>query len=110
MFDEILRSPNLHLFVGEENEDLVGSIYLNVIPNITRSASPYAIIENVITREDLRGRGIGKALMQHTLAFAWQRGCYKAMLQTGSSRPSTHAFYRACGFTSDEKTGYLARP
>lgn len=45
-----------------------------------------------------------------TLQAAWEAGCYKAMLMTGSHRPSTHAFYRACGFSPDVKTAYLARP
>ncbi|MEV6282646.1 hypothetical protein [Kribbella sp. NPDC051770] len=35
---------------------------------------------------------------------------FKAMLMTGSKRESTHAFYRACGFADDDKTGYVARP
>jgi GNAT superfamily N-acetyltransferase len=110
VFKTIVDSPNLHLFVAAASDGLVGSIYLNIVPNITRSASPYAVIENVITRDDLRGKGIGKSLMAHTLTFAWDRGCYKAMLQTGSKQESTHAFYRSCGFTTHEKTGFLARP
>ena len=109
-FRKILQAPGLHLFVACAGDDLAGSTYLNVIPNITRSASPYAIVENVITREDLRGQGVGKRLMQYTLDFAWQQGCYKAMLQTGSKQASTHAFYRSCGYNSTEKTGYIARP
>jgi GNAT superfamily N-acetyltransferase len=48
--------------------------------------------------------------MAATLQAAWDAGCYKAMLQTGSRRPATHAFYRACGFSPDAKTAYLARP
>lgn len=48
--------------------------------------------------------------MDGTLERAWAAGCYKAMLQTGSKTPSTHAYYRACGFVDDAKTAYLARP
>jgi len=32
------------------------------------------------------------------------------MLLTGSRNPATHAFYRACGFSSEYKTGFTARP
>jgi hypothetical protein len=32
------------------------------------------------------------------------------MLMTGSRNPATHAFYKACGFSADAKTAYLARP
>ena len=109
---QIIESPWMHLIVASEGATtpLVATTYLNIIPNLTRGAQPYAVIENVVTLKDLRGRGVGQALMQHTLEFAWQQGCYKAMLQTGSKNPNTHQFYRRCGFTADDKTGYLARP
>ncbi len=106
-FEEILRSPGLHLFVLERNRAVVATTYLNVIPNITRSASPYAVIENVVVEESLRGTGLGKQIMEGTLLAAWNAGCYKAMLMTGSRNPDTHAFYKTCGFLSDAKTAYL---
>jgi GNAT superfamily N-acetyltransferase len=109
-FAQILGSSGLHLFVLEVDGAVVATTYLNVIPNLTRSASPYAVIENVVVEEARRGTGLGKQIMAGTLQAAWDAGCYKAMLLTGSSKPATHAFYRACGFASDVKTAYLARP
>ena len=67
-------------------------------------------LENVVVEESLRGTGLGRQLMAATLQAAWEAGCYKAMLLTGSWRESTRAFYRACGFDPDAKTAYLARP
>lgn len=89
---------------------MAATTYVNIIPNLTRSASPYAVIENVVVDETLRGTGLGKQIMAASLQKAWDAGCYKAMLLTGSRTPSTHAFYRACGFSGDAKTAYLARP
>lgn len=109
-FAQILGSPGLYLFVLELDGAVVATTYLNVIPNLTRSASPYAVIENVVVDERLRGTGLGKQVMAGTLRAAWDAGCYKAMLMTGSRSPATHAFYRACGFSPDAKTAYLARP
>ncbi|MGQ4488749.1 GNAT family N-acetyltransferase [Streptomyces sp. 372A] len=109
-YAQILASPSLHLFVLEAEGIVVATTYLNIIPNLTRSASPYAVIENVVVEETLRGTGLGKQIMIDTLRAAWDAGCYKAMLLTGSRKPATHAFYRACGFSSDAKTAYLARP
>jgi GNAT superfamily N-acetyltransferase len=111
VFEEILAREGLHLLVLDDGDGtLLASCYLNLIPNITRSASPYAVIENVISRESHRGMGFGKAVLLHALDRAWSFGCYKVMLQTGSRRESTHAFYRACGFSGTDKTGYVARP
>jgi predicted GNAT family N-acyltransferase len=109
-FGDILSSPGLHLFVLEREGVVVATTYLNVIPNMTRSASPYAVIENVVVEKSLRGSGLGKLIMASTLQAAWAAGCYKTMLMTGSRTPATHAFYRACGFSPDAKTAYLARP
>lgn len=111
VFSEILAADNLHLFVLVEDHGVVATTYLNVIANLTRSASPYAVIENVVVEEALRGTGLGKQAMAGTLRAAWVAGCYKVMLFAGSPTPSTHAFYRACGLSSDEKTAYaVARP
>ncbi|QNE21479.1 GNAT family N-acetyltransferase [Kribbella qitaiheensis] len=109
-FEQILATPGLRIFLLEEDGAAVATTYLNVIPNLTRSASPYAVIENVVVEKSRRGTGLGKQAMAGTLAAAWDAGCYKAMLMTGSRTPATHAFYRACGFSADAKTAYLARP
>lgn len=110
VFDSILGTPDLTLLVMELDGDVVATTYLNVIPNLTRGAASYAVIENVVVEETLRGTGLGKKIMAATLQAAWDRGCYKAMLMTGSKTPATHAFYRSCGFSPDAKTAYLARP
>ncbi len=108
--DVILRAPGMTLIVIDRAGQLIATSYLNVIPNLTRSASPYAVIENVVVDEPFRGTGLGKAIMTATLNTAWAAGCHKAMLLSGSRHASTHAFYRACGFAGDEKTAYVARP
>ncbi|GIF47770.1 acetyltransferase (GNAT) family protein [Asanoa ferruginea] len=110
VFQTILASPALHLFVLDMSGAVVATTYLNVIPNLTRSASPYAVIENVVVDAAHRGTGLGRQIMAGTLRAAWDAGCYKVMLMTGSRDPATHGFYRACGFSADAKTGYVARP
>jgi GNAT superfamily N-acetyltransferase len=110
VFERIETSDLLHLFVLEQGERIVATCYLNVVPNLTRNAAPYAVIENVVTTAALRGQGLGQAVVRHALDHAWADGCYKVMLQTGSRRESTHAFYRACGFSGAEKFAFLARP
>ena len=109
-YEQILRTGGLHLFVLEVDGVVVATTYLNVMPNLSRSARPYAVVENVVVEQSRRGTGLGKQIMAATLAVAWDAGCYKAMLMTGSRTPATHAFYVACGFSPDEKTAYLARP
>lgn len=110
VFAKICTSSDLRLFVLDSEGTITATAYLNVIPNLTRAASPYAVIENVVVDEAHRGQGLGKRIMEHALTCAWEDGCYKVMLMTGSKRESTHAFYRACGFSGSDKVGYVARP
>jgi N-acetylglutamate synthase-like GNAT family acetyltransferase len=109
VFTEILKNPNLKLIVLKEQCRIISTCYLNIIPNLTRDASPYAVIENVVTDAAFRNQGFGKKIMRFALESAWQAGCYKVMLQTGSKKKSTHKFYAACGFVEGEKFAFNAR-
>ena len=70
---------------------------------------PYAVIENVITDQNYRNRGIGKAIMQYAINRAWEAGCYKVMLMTGRKEESTLKFYKSCGLESGLKTAFIAK-
>jgi GNAT superfamily N-acetyltransferase len=110
VFEEILEREGVEILLLELDGEVLGSTYLNLIPNLSRGGRPYAVIENVVIAARRRGEKLGRRLMDATLERAWAAGCYKAMLQTGSKTPATHAYYRACGFAGDAKTAYLARP
>lgn len=109
-FDQILSDPALDLLLWQHDGTVLATAYLNIIPNLSRSAASYAVIENVVVTKEARGTGVGKQIMAATLQIAWNAGCYKAMLMTGSKRPSTLGFYRTCGFSQESKTAFLARP
>jgi GNAT superfamily N-acetyltransferase len=70
-------------------------VTLVVIPNLTRNGASYALIENVVTHRDaIAKRGhAAAALIAHAIETAWDAGCYKVMLLTGSKDPATLRFY-----------------
>ena len=107
---DILNDPKLHCFVGDLDGKLVASCILAIVPNLTRGARPYGVIENVVTHADYRQQGIGTRLLQHALQTAWAKNCYKVMLLTGSKREETLRFYERAGFKRGIKTGFLATP
>ncbi|WP_027488295.1 GNAT family N-acetyltransferase [Allorhizobium undicola] len=107
-FAALLAHPGLTVFVGLDGECAVATATLNVIPNLTRNARPYAIIENVVCLTSHRGRGFGKAVVTHAIKAAWEAGCYKTMLLTGRTDAAVHRFYEGCGFVQN-KTGYQIR-
>jgi GNAT superfamily N-acetyltransferase len=105
-----IQNNKQHVIFGVfEDENLVSSCVLNIIPNLTRGCRPYALIENVITHPDCRRRGFGKALMQHATKYASDQGCYKVMLLTGRKNESTYRFYESAGFDRNGKQAFILK-
>ena len=78
-----------------------------IIKNLSRGASPYALIENVVTHPEYRNRGIGTRLLKRAKEMARENGCYKIMLLTG--RRDAIPFYEKAGFNRSSKTGFIIR-
>jgi GNAT superfamily N-acetyltransferase len=110
VWDEILQDPRMQVPVAEVDGGLVASCTLAIIPNLTRGARPYGLVENVVTHLAHRRKGIGTHLLRHALQIAWGRNCYKVMLLTGSKSEGTLRFYEQAGFRKGVKTGFIAMP
>ena len=110
LWRRICSDPQLHYLVTDVAGTLVSTCTLTIIPNLTRSARPYGLIENVVTHPDFRRRGIGTAILRFALRLAWEQGCYKVMLLTGRKDEATLRFYELAGFEAGEKTGFVAKP
>ena len=110
LWQRILGDPGLRYLVAELDGRLVASCTLAIIPNLTRGARPYGLIENVVTHSELRRCGLGKAILERALQIAWDADCYKVMLLSAAHRSEAHHFYGAVGFDGDAKHGFLARP
>ena len=106
--DAINQIPGSTVLLGLLHDELVASCTLIVIPNLTRGGKPYALIENVVTDALYRGQGYGTRVLRTAVAAAWDAGCYKVMLMTGSKQPSTLKFYENAGF-EQSKTGFQMR-
>lgn len=103
----IHHDPSLYYPVVEDNGRLVASCALAVIPNLTRGARPYGLIENVVTHPEYRRRGYGTQVLHKAMAIARELNCYKVMLLTGSKKEETLRFYEQAGFQRGVKTGFI---
>lgn len=107
-FAEMLLHPGLVLLLALKDQIPVSSCTLVMVPNLTRGCAPYALVENVVTHCDWRGRGIGRQLMQVAIDQAFEGGCYKIMLLSGAANTKAHRFYKRLGFATT-KTGFELR-
>ncbi|MDR1821589.1 MAG: GNAT family N-acetyltransferase [Oscillospiraceae bacterium] len=104
---EILALAGYHVLVGTVDEHVVSSCVVIVIPNLTHGQRPYAIVENVITRQDFRGNGCATQLLNAARDIARSEHCYKISLTTGSKKESTLNFYRNAGYNQNDKTAFI---
>jgi GNAT superfamily N-acetyltransferase len=105
----MLDSELIRLIVAEREGRLVSSCMLVIVPNITRGARSFGVIENVVTHAAHRGQGLGRAVLAAAVEAAWDADCYKVMLATGSRQGSTWRFYEGAGFTRATKTHFEVR-
>ena len=56
-------------------------------------------IDDICVDESARGRGVGRALYDHILAFARENHCYNVTLNVWKGNDAAEAFYQKMGFT-----------
>lgn len=106
-WNRILDDKDHHIIVAEEDGRIVSSCVCVIIPNLTHEQRPYAFVENVITDEVYRGKGLATKCLEYAKNIAFKENCYKMMLLTGSKNPKTLEFYRNAGYNSEDKTAFI---
>ena len=103
----IIEDINHHIVIKEINGKIVSSCVCVIIPNLTRNIRPYALIENVVTNENYRGKGYATECLNYAKEIAIKNNCYKMMLLTGTKNENTLAFYKSAGYNSDDKIAFI---
>ena len=107
LWTKILKDPNHHIIVAEEEGQIVSSCVCVIVPNLTRGQRPYGFIENVVTASEHRGRGLATACLNYARELAKKENCYKLMLLTGSKQEETLRFYERAGYNRNDKTAFI---
>ncbi|MFI7544478.1 GNAT family N-acetyltransferase [Actinoplanes sp. NPDC049599] len=97
-FEAIDADPRNELVVADRDGVVVGTCQLTFIPSLSRRGAERMTIEAVRVRTDLRGHGVGRAMMAWALDRARERGCGLAQLTTDRRRTDAHRFYASLGF------------
>jgi len=98
VFEQVCDMPGHELVVAEENGEVIGTMVLLVVPNLSHSGLPWATVENVVTDQRFQRRGIGKLMMEYAIKYAREAGCYKLQLSSSKTRHEAHRFYENLGF------------
>ena len=109
VWSALISSGFTKVVVAVDAGMLVSSCTLAIIPNLTRGARSYGVIENVVTHPAHRGTGLGRGVLSAALDAAWKADCYKVVLATGSRQEETLRFYEQAGLVRGGKTYFEAR-
>ena len=97
-FRHIAASPNDTLYVAELGGAIVGTFQTTMITSLLARGSKSLKIEAVHTRADLRGKGIGAAMMRFAIEQARDAGASLVQLTSNRARADAHRFYERLGF------------
>jgi GNAT superfamily N-acetyltransferase len=107
LWARIVGDPEQLYLGGFVDGTLVSACNAAIVPNLTRGARPYALIENVVTGASFRRRGLGSAVLKALIERCWARGCYKVMLMSSADRGEAHQFYESLGFDGAGKHAFV---
>lgn len=86
------------IIVAEQDGTVAGCFQITYITGLSRRGATRALVEGVRTSAQMRGKGIGEAMMREAVAMARARGCALVQLTSDKSRTRAHEFYRRLGF------------
>jgi ribosomal protein S18 acetylase RimI-like enzyme len=89
---------NNRVVVAEQASKIVGCFQITFIQGLSRAGARRALVEGVRTSSELRGQGIGEAMMRHAVELAREAGCVLVQLTSDKSRKRAHDFYIKLGF------------
>ena len=99
VLDEIMAMPGHELVVADEDGEVVGTMVLLIVPNLSHEAMPWAYVENMVVDSGRQRQGYGRLLMGYAFDRARQAGCYKVQLASTDTRDAAHCFYESQGFS-----------
>ncbi|THH35599.1 aminoglycoside 6'-N-acetyltransferase [Neolewinella litorea] len=120
---DILADPYQDQLIALAGEAAIGFVQLSLRTDYVEGATslPVAYIEGVYVSPAWRGRGVGRALVQHAEIWGREKGCTEIASDTEWTNRDSIAFHGAAGFREvkrvvcfvksiDRPTGGHSRP
>ena len=102
--DRMLADPNSHLYVIREEGRIVACASLCIFH---QPFSTDATIESVVVTSKMRGRGLGRKLMEHLIDEAARMKVDCIYLTSNPSCVAANALYQKMGFEKNETNCYM---
>ena len=103
MFNQLLASPNSHLFFLLKDEQIAGMLTVGIYHSPTGGK---AWIEDVVVDESFRGQGLSKLLLAYAIEFTKSKQIPSLMLTSNSKRVAANKLYQTMGFERKETNVY----
>jgi GNAT superfamily N-acetyltransferase len=86
---------------------IVGTFSLFVVQHISHNGGRSLVIEDIVVKTELQGKGIGRSMMEFAIARGRDLGCYKLILSSDGKITDAHSFYENLGFRKHGLSFYL---
>lgn len=102
-FKEIEEDKNQFLIVAEDENKIIGTLQLSFIQYLTYKGGIRAQIEGVRVSNEIRGKGIGRKMVEYAINIAKDRNAHLIQLTTDKKRPEALEFYKSLGFVDSHE-------
>ena len=99
IFERGLASSSKMYLVAMDENQVVGFGSLSLKDDLWPEGQ-VAYIDELIVNSEYRSKGIGAQLLNHLIATAREKGCYRIELTCAFSRTDAHGFYKHNDFAS----------
>lgn len=106
-FDEALQHPELiTLLLIEKEKTVIGFANLMNIFSVW-SHGKALVLDDLYIKEEFRGNGVGRFVMQSIETYGRQHGCKRLQFQSEYTNPEANKFYDRLGYVSESMYFYV---
>ena len=105
-FNWMKGNPDYIVLGAKYNGTLVGTLMCIICRDMVGECKPFMVIENVVAISTMRGKGVGRALIERIEEIGRELDCNYIMFVSAMKRKGSHDFYQSLGYELDMVQGF----